>query len=376
MQGTDFRAVLYTPDYVKLGVLPVLAGTVILRRNEVSTFTLTVNGNHDGWKRFRRGHRVVIWEGDRQVLAGPITTVSKSYSAGVREVVLAGSSDMLWLAQRVTLPDPAVHPASPAGDAYYKRSGNAETLIRDLVRLNVGQDARLVRRAPLVMAPNGNRGGQVSLNSRFKVVLDEAHALALVGGVTFQTVQEGGSTRFEFRDQRDRTRHVRLSPLNGGVTDYDLSESAPEVTHVIVAGQGEGVDRTIRVVEAPDYPGPWGVYAEEFRDRRDTDDLNELMQAGRERLEEGQATASVSLTIGDAARWRFGQHFDLGDRITVNLGVDGIIQDLVQVADMSWDANGRTTKLTVGPTLSEDDAPRWVSAYDGLRRDVRAMQAR
>ena len=368
MQDIRMKAVLYTPDYVKLGVLPVLSGTVVLRRNEVSSFTLDVNGNHDGWKRFRKGQRVVIWEGDTQVLAGPVTGVSKSYSAGVREVTLSGSSDMLWLSQRITYPNPAAHPESQTTDAYYKRSGNAETLIRDMVRLNLGPDARTERRAPLVMAANGNRGGQVSLNSRFKNVLEEAHSLALVGNVTFQTRQDGESTRFEFRDQRDLTRHIRLSPMNGGVTDYDLEESAPTTTSVLSAGQGEGEARTIKLVTGNQ--DEWGVYAEEFRDRRDTDDLAELIQAGEERIEEGQATASVALTIGDTARWRFGDSFGLGDTITVNLGDDGTIQDLVQVAELEWSASGRTTKLTVGPTLEEEDAPRWVSAFDRLRREV------
>lgn len=374
MPATEMKAVLYTPDYVKLGVLPTLGGTVVLRRNEVSTFTLTVNGNHSGWERYRPGHRVVIWEGDRQILAGPVTAVSKSYDAGVRQVTLEGSSDMLWLAQRVTYPNPSAHPESQSEEAYYKRSGNAETIIRDMVRLNVGQDARPSRRAPLSVAPNGNRGEVVALNSRFKNVMEEAHALAVVGNVTFRTTQSGAVTRFEFRDQRDLTRQIRLSPTNGGVTSYKLAETAPEVTDVLVAGQGEGEARTIKLVTGNQ--DQWGVVAEEFRDRRDTDEASELIQSGRERLEEGQATASVTLTIGDTDRWRFSEHFDLGDRITVNLGGDGKIQDLVQVAEMTWGSDGRTTQLTIGPTLSEDDAPRWVSAFDDLRRDIRAMQTR
>src|SRR5690625_746186 len=217
MPVTEMKAVLYTPDYVKLGVLPVLSGTVVLRRNEVSSFTLDVNGNHDGWKRFRKGQRVVIWEGDRQILAGPVTGVSKSYSAGVREVTLSGSSDMVWLAQRITYPNPALHPESQTTDAYYKRSGNAETLIRDMVRLNLGPDARTERRAPRGLAADGNRAGQVPVTSRCNNVSAEPPPPPLGGNGTFQPRQDGHSPRFDSEDQRDRTRHIRLSPMNGGV---------------------------------------------------------------------------------------------------------------------------------------------------------------
>lgn len=365
------RAVLYTPGYVKLGVLPVLGGTVVLRRNDVSTFVLDVNGNHQGWGRFRRGHRVVIYDGDTQILAGPVTRVGRSYSGGVRSVTLAGVSDMVWLSQRVTYPNPAQHPESQS-EGYYKRSGNAETLILDLVRHNLGPDARAERRATLDLDPNGGRGGNVSLNSRFKNVLEEAQALALVGNVTFETRQEGSRTVFGFRDQRDLTRHVRLSPANGGVTAYDLDEEAPEATHVLVAGQGEGEERTIKLVTGNQ--SEWGTYAEEFRDRRDTDDEADLIQAGQERLEEATESKSVSLTIGDTARHKFGRDFHRGDLITVNLGDDGRIQDLVQIAELSFSAQGITTKIQVGPTLDDTDAPRWVSETDDLRRDIRALQ--
>ena len=367
------KAVLYRPDYVKVGILPVLSGTAVVRRNEVGDFVLEVNGNHQGWQRFRKGHRVVLLDDSQQIMAGAITEAHKSFTAGVRTITLKGKSDMVWLARRVTFPDPAVAADSQTASAYYKRSGNAETLIRDMVRLNVGPDARAERRETLTMDPNGNRGGQVALNSRFKNVLEEAHALGLVGDVTFETRQELGTSAFGFRDQRDLTRHIRLSPANGGVTAYELGETAPEVTDVIVAGQGEGTARTIKVREGN--ANDWGVKAEEFRDRRDTDDENELDQAGDERLAEGAEAASVSLEIGDTDRYRFATNFHLGDRITVNLGDDGVIQDLVQSAEIDWSEDGRRVKLQVGPTLDEEDAPRWKQAFDRLRRDVGGLKA-
>lgn len=371
MGASMLRATLYTPDYVKLGVLPLLGGTVILRRNHISTFVLDVDGNHHGWVRYRKGHRVVISDDTGQLLAGQISKVGKSYSGGLRSVTLTGSSDMVWLAQRVTYPNPDQHPESQS-EGYYKRSGNAETLILDLVRRNAGPAARVERRATLQLDSDQSRGGTVTLNSRFKNLLEEVHELASAGNVTFETRQENGTTVFGLRDQRDLTRHIRLSPTNGGVISYDLEETAPDVTHVLVAGQGEGEARTIKLVSGNQ--SEWGVYAEEFKDQRHTDDTAELLQAGRERIEEGAASSSVTLTIGDTPRRVFGEHYFLGDLITVSLGVDGRVQDTVQMAEISFSPQGRAVKLQVGPRLDETDAPGWVTAIDFMLRDVRVLQ--
>ena len=363
------RAALYAPDLTMLGYLPTLSGTVVLRRNQVSTFALEVNADHHGWGRFRKGQRVVISDDTGQLLAGPIRGLSHEYAGGARTVTVSGVCDLAEVQGRVTYPNPA-QIASEQSDGYYKRSGNAGRLITDLVRLNAGQGALSARRALTVEVDD--MGPQRSINTRFKPLLDET--LALAGQeVTYRTWQDD-QIRFGLYAQRDLTRHVRLSPESGTVTGYTLEDDAPEVTQVYVAGQGEGAARTIRIVSGN--ASEWGVRVEEFRDRRDTDDPTELQQAGEERIAEGAAKQSVNLTLADHPRRRFGQHFQLGDTITVNLGADGIIQDIVQSAEITFGESGREVKLQVGPTLEDLDSPRWVSHYRDLRRDIRALQTR
>ena len=365
----SLRAALYEPDLTLLGFLPALSGKVTLRRNQVSTFDLDVNADHQHWGRFRKGQRVVISDDTGQLIAGPITGTSKEYAGGSRTVIVTGVCDLDSVRGRVTYPNPA-QTAQSQSDGYYRRTGNAGRIITDLVRLNAGQGALAARRALHVEA--GDMGPQVTVNTRFKPVLDEA--LALAGQeVTFTTWQDD-RVRFGLVEQRDRTLQVRLSTDNDTVTGYTLTDTAPEVTQVLVAGQGEGAARTILPVSGN--ASDWGTNLEEFRDRRDTDETSELQQAGQERLEEGAAKQSVTLTLADHPRRRFGQHFRLGDTITVSLGVDGTIQDIVQFAELNFSETGRTVKLQVGPTLDELDAPRWVQSHRDLRRDIRAMQTR
>ena len=38
------RAFMYNPDYQRRGILPTLSGSVVLRNNDVSTFSLDIDG--------------------------------------------------------------------------------------------------------------------------------------------------------------------------------------------------------------------------------------------------------------------------------------------------------------------------------------------
>ena len=372
-----FDAIMYTPSYVRRGILPLLGGRVTLRRNAVSDFDLTINGNETGWERFETGYRIVITEtrdGEPQpwqVLAGTVTSIEEEYAAGVRTIHLIGVSDMAWLSRHITYPDPSRTAENQTADAYWKRTGNAETVIRDMVRYNLGPQARAERRDTLTLDTNRNRGANVTLNTRYKNVLEEAQALALAGGVTFETRQDDGGSVFGFRDQRDMTRRIRLGDENEAVESWKITRSAPEVTSVIVAGQGQGADRNIKVRTGNQ--NTWGVVAEEFRDRRDTDDDAELIQAGDERLEEGREKASVTFELVDLENMRFGWDYFLGDRVGVYLS-GAVIEDLVQLADISFSETGRAVKLQVGPVLDEEDSPRWVREVKRIRRDMRGLE--
>lgn len=366
------EAIVFTADFRRRGVLPILSGQMILRRNGVSTFKIEVDGNDPMSSRFEEGRRVVIQDAGIQYLAGPVESVTDDWDAGIRDISLTGSSDMKILSQRVTLPNPAAAATAQTVDAYYKRSGNAGEVITELVRLNAGQGALASRRSPLTVATS-SAGRSVTVNSRFKPLLEEVQALATAGEVTFQTRQAGRGIVFEIVETKNRARAVRLTTRNGGILSYSLSREAPTVTDVIVAGQGEGTARTIRHVTGN--ASDWGTYAEVFQDRRDTDDSAELTQAGEETLADGQEKVSATFEASDTGLRRFGRDFWLGDTITLDL--DGVtVTDLVQSAEITWGADGRTVKLQVGPTPEEMQAPAWLPIIRQLRRRATNLEVR
>lgn len=366
---------MYTHDYQRRGILPTLSSSVVLRNNDVSTFSLDVDGGDPVSSRFKRGWRVVIEDEGTQLLCGAADRIGLASKTGVQDLRVSGKDDMLWLRDRITLPNPANAADQQGSNAYYKDKKPADELIFDLVRKNVGQNARTGRRLPLsALAPSGN-AGVASVNTRFKTVLEEVEVLAR-GKLNLRMTQDdiARQTVMTINAGRDYSRAIRLTESNSGLTDFDMAEEAPTVTSVLVAGQGEGEARTLKLVEGN--TNDWGVTAEVFQDRRDTDDLDQLIQAGEETLEEGREKSTISMEIGETPTKRFGEHFWLGDTVTVQLADGSIITDIVQSAQIDWGAEGRTVKLTVGPVLEEQDAPRWVPLVRTLQAQIRALQTR
>lgn len=369
---------IYDRNLVFRGALPVVGGQAVIRNNDISTFSIDVNANSAMWNRFERGWHIALYDEGRQMLTGVPDRISESSAKGVRDVTLSGISHMRYLQDMVTIPDPT-KPVNQQGDsAYYKTAGLAEAVVKDLVRTHLGQSARLENRRPITVDTNGSRGRSVSINSRFQNLLEEVKMLASAGGVRVFTRMEvnepGHEVRFSVGEGRDLHRSVRLSQINGAVDGYTLEESAPTVTRVLVGGQGEGSARTLVIRQGNE--NDWGVNVLQFQDRRDTDDLADLQQAGDETLAEGQAAASITVEINDLPNLRFGERFDLGDTVTVELETGAVIVDVVQSVDITWSETGRLVKAQVGPVAEELDADAWVKLVHNLRSQLRRVQAR
>lgn len=360
------------------GTLPVIGGQAVLRNTDVSTFSIDINANSAMWERFERGWHVLIEDEGQQILTGIPDKITETASTGIRDVTLSGQCHMRYLRDMITIPDPSTVVTSQKDSAYYKRSGRAETVVKDMVRSHVGQDARPENKRLLVVDPDKGLGTQVAINSRFQNLMEEVKSLAVTGGIRVEARMVQAGTGHEIRlgvvEGRDLRKAVRLSQINGALDGYTLEESAPASTRVLVGGQGEGTARTLILREGN--PNDWGVNALQFQDRRDTDDVADLRQAGDETLEEGQASASITIDVNEIPHLRFGERFDLGDTVKVELNTGVEINDVVQSADITWAETGRTVKLQVGPVADDLDAPAWVKRVHKLRSQLRRIQAR
>lgn len=365
---------MYTPNYERRGILPALSGEVVLRNNDVSTFSLDVDGGDLLASRFERGWRVVIEDEGEMLLCGEANKIGTEPKAGVRDLTVSGKDDMVWLQNMISLPEPDKLPDNQGVAAYYKAKANSGQLITDLVRTHIGQSAPTGYKRPLWVEPS-TLGGVASINSRFKPLLDEVATLAQgVLNVRMTQDDEAQRTVMTVAEGRDKSRAIRLTEDNNGLDDWNMDQDAPDVTQVLVAGQGEGEARTLKLVKGND--NDWNFWALRFQDRRDTDELDQLIQAGEETLDEGREKSTISLGVQETDNKRFGRDFWLGDTITVQLADRAVVSDVVQSARIKWGPEGRTVELTVGPVLDEQDAPRWVPLVRKLMREVRALQTR
>src|SRR5699024_5310877 len=187
-----------------------------------------------------------------------------------------------------------------------------------------------------------------AVKSQSKPLLREGLTASKTGGITFPTAMDrDGIIRFQQSVPEDRSRHIRRSEDNDALGNWSLERARPEVTKVLVAGQGQYEERTLKLVEGN--TNDWGTNRIVFQDRRDTDELDDLIEAGEETLADNAETASISVDLVDTPNMLFGVDFHIGDLVTVQLANGATIVDGVQEVELTYSDTGREGKLTVGP---------------------------
>lgn len=361
------------PDRRRRGQVKATACTAVFRDADVGTWQIDIPLKRRHASLFQPGWRVLINDGD-VTMSGPITDIVPNLAEWT--LTLSGVDDLVHVRDRLVYPNP-LQAADAQGDAYFKRTGPAAEVINDMVWRNALGGALTERRiSPSAISPagGGGLGSTVTANLRFKNLLEESRALARLGGVTFYMVQvPDGRIILYFRVPEDRSRWVRFTGKNTGVTEGSYNLGAPTGTAAIVAGQGEGAARTI--IERT-RPSEWGRRIEVFKDQRDTDDAAELEQSATEQLDDGAASAGAQFTVAETPRHRFGTDFFLGDTVSVEVG-DLTISEPVRAVELAWDGNGRTAKLTLGDNDAADqDTPTDVKRWKELDARVRSQEVR
>lgn len=361
------------PQRVRRGHLVPLECTAVLRDADVGSFQITVPAGDVLSQRMGPGWRVVIQDDDQTVLSGPLTEVGESVADSTR--TLTGVSDLQHVQDRMLFGDPSKVWTGQTAEGKYVRSGPAETVIRDIVNANVGTGAVAARRQDgFTVASSQGRGKSVKVNDRDKPLLDVIRPLARAGGVTFDAVQEQDSRIvFRVRVPVDRSRSVRFTAHNGGLTEGSYSLVAPTVNAAMAAGQGAGTYLNRREYARAT---SWGRRVEEYLDQTSTDDDPEIRQAADELLDEGREGATASITAQEAEGCRYGTDFWLGDTVTV--AFEGVtVSEPVRQVELTWDGHGRTAVLSLGDHDSADDrTPKWVTKIKKLDARVRGLEVR
>lgn len=337
LRAEDLVVEVRSRDLSRLGMISPreLDLTVTALFNNVGEWALKLPAEHALASVLRTpGSGLIVTGPEGVILSGPTTAPELTTSADdpIGTVSFSGVGDGVILSDVLAWSDPANPDVATQAYAYDTRTGPAETLMHDYVRVNIGPNAPEARRNPhLLMGESGGQGAEITKQARFPVLADLLTEIATPYGLGFRVVQRGDHLVFETYVPQDRTKVVRLTVENGEVTGQKIATAPPGVTRVIVAGGGEAEDRIFVERSTADSlagESDWGRRIERFVDQRQTEDLTELAQAGDEELaEDGKAVLGVQVTPAESSGMAFGRDWGLGDRVSVV--VDG--QELTSV---------------------------------------------
>lgn len=350
----------------------------------------------------RGGGAVIAWDDNltfsgRFEENGPRSWAASGEDAGVGTRTLAGSDDLKNIANTLLLPKPAGTTFSDAckGQEYDVRSGPAETVIKGFVQANCGTGRPSWRNDGitgldlLTVAADQGRGLAQKFSARMSDSMSTLRLLAkyyALGppalGFTMNVVEDPdtGQLVFETTPQRDLTATAVFSERMGNLTDASWTESAATSTHAIVGGSGAGTARTFILVKDTVAATDWRQIVESFVDQRDTTDSTELQNAGQQQLDSGRVTGLLSATCVDTPRLRFGQHFTLGDLVTVEVRPGVSFQGTVTKAVLDATSSGqKSVTLTVSPFgVTGDDTNDSLVIYKkiaDLEKQLQKLQA-
>lgn len=240
----------------------------------------------------------------------------------------------------------------PSGAAYFTTTTTTpvETGIKTLIATYAGPAATVVgaRLSKLNIVADSARGLAYAFSERFSNVL-EAVSKALLATNSGLTVTLNHTTKkwdLDWTAGTDRTATVILSSKFNTAQKAVVSESDASLRNlVIAAGQGEGVNRNVRL--SYDTTEPTDMDRREiFRDMRDLSTDSSIDQRAAQVLSEQSYTKTIEVYPLAYSRVVYGRDYAVGDKITFDeLGTNQ--QAWITSATEQWKTGSYDLKLGI-----------------------------
>jgi hypothetical protein len=169
----------------------------------------------------------------------------------------------------------------------------------------------------------------------------------------------------------------KLTERSRVIRKWKYNLKAPEVTAVVVGGQGEGTARTFIRASDPTREDLWGDRIEVFRDARDAALLATYNERAAETLFDGRGSANITVNLAEAGNFRLGGPGGLkvGQQVTAAVA-DGRVEvtDILREVDFSWTVeDGLDIKAQIGQSL--EPTASIVNAITRLSGSVSKLKA-
>ncbi len=256
---------------------------------------------------------------------------------GAGTITISFATNELYLAERITYPNPAVQATAQGAAFWTVTNQNAETVLRNLVNLNAGPGALVARRVPnLALGAVAGVGSNVSYTTRFEVLTDALRAVALAGGsLNFRVRDTTSQLLFEVSAPTLRG-NALFARSRGNLRALEVTPQNPSATAAIVGGSGTGASRTV-YESAP--ASSWRRM-ETFVNQSETATAAELAQAAADALaDKGESVGVTPITI-DPWGAGYGSKYQLGDKVPVVLNNGTVRTDVITAVTVTCTADG------------------------------------
>jgi hypothetical protein len=303
-----FRKVGEVTDFVKLDIIP--------RFNATGSFVLDMPTDCAATKQLiKPKYGIIVKKDGITVFSGTVTSRQRSFSGDNDTMTFSGKDDNYFLESAIAFPETGGHFTLQDYDV---RTGAAETIMKQYVDYNIGQNAQDFRKLLTIEADQG-LGASITGRARFDNLLEFEASLALKGGgLGFRVAQVDNALQFHVYQPSDKTTTAFFSPLLGNLSAFEYTNENPTCNYVIVGGGGEGKARTINWDADNASIAKYGR-VETFLDRRDTTDTAELTQSMDEELTNKAEQNTFNFTPIDTPQLAFGRDYGLGDKVTIIL---------------------------------------------------------
>lgn len=241
----------------------------------------------------------------------------------------------------------------PIGQAYYTVNSNIETIMKEYVT------ATLTRKGitNIDVAINQNRGMTTVYQCRYKNLSDELEKLCLVSGLGWDITLDLENKRFIFDvlEGQNRTADQDILPPAIFSIEYDnvaeqtLIDSKLDYANVaIVAGQGEGIDRSIAIVGDSEGFNSFEL----FVDARDLENYDYLPLRGQQKLNEVDEIMTFDSHVFADGNLTYERDFNLGDMVTTqNTKWDIILNTRISKITEIYENNGFRLDIIFGNNI-------------------------
>jgi len=357
-----------------------------------STAVVETPYSESAFARTAPGCGIVVNRDGRTEFSGLVAserTMDWDSQTGQPTIKVSCLGDDVHLAHRIVYPDPtrAGHEQTTA-DYFVTANAPASTAMWRLIDANLGPSARPERRVPrLYMGADPGAGAVRAVwRDQYETVLTVLQRMSLLSGADLgvRTVWTADGLRCDVYVPADRSGDVRFSADLRNLAGFTYTETAPSVTYALVAGQGDLRNRMRRAATSTNpLDLRWGMRIERYVDRGDEDDPAELQQAADDEITEGAGQVNLACTLTDSQAATYREHWDLGDRITVYVGLPGqtknaTVIDVVREIALDVDNSGAETITPAvgGPDAKAAPQTATQAALAELRRNLEGANAR